>query len=109
MYLISWLLLKDTSQSSKVRALRWGPQGDSQAGHVLNPLAIIEGHQPGPAGVALGDPQGGHAPIPLDIIKDTSQGPKVHPLRCVSYGGGFKGTPRLTMYLIFWLLLKDTS
>ena len=27
----------------------------------------------------------------------------------MSYGGGLKATPRLTIHLIIWLLLKDTS
>ena len=79
MYLFLWLYLEYTSKNASrcvrygacatVRALWCGPQRDPQAGHLPNPLAILEGHQPGPAGVALGDPAGAHAPNPLAIVE----------------------------------------
>ena len=66
MNLILWLLLKRTSRAQT--GWNEGPPG----GHVRDPLAFIEVHQPGPAGVALGDPQGAMYLILWLLLKHTS-------------------------------------
>ena len=91
MHLILWLLLKDTSQSSKVRALRWvryggGPKGTPRRAMYLILWLLLKGTSQDPPGWLWGTPRGAMHLFLWMLLKGTSQGPKVHALRCVRYG-----------------------
>ena len=107
MYLFLWLYLEYTSKNAS-RCVRYGacatvgpeePLRPAPGGHVPDPLAIIQGHQPGVCKVPSGQPRGAVYLILWLFLKDTSQ----------ASAGCPQASSAGAVYLILWLLLKDTS